>query len=215
MAVGVVPPDIEAYAEAHTTTPTEHLLAVAAATREAQGPWSQMMVGALEGRFLEFLVFAIRARRVLEIGTFTGYSALSMAGALPADGTIITCEFDPERAAMAQRHVDQSPHAGKIDIRVGAALDSLAAIDGPFDFVFIDADKTNYLNYYEAVLPMLAGDGLIAADNTLWSGQVVDAADESEDTQAIRAFNDRVAADERVVCAQLTVRDGVTLIRKR
>ena len=214
MGEPVVDPLVEAYAEAHTTPPAPHLLKVAEATREAQGPWSGMMVGALEGRFLEFLVFATRAARILEIGTFTGYSALSMAEALPADGRIITCEFDPDRAAMARAHIDASPHADKIEVRVGPALDSLAELDGPFDLVFIDADKTNYLNYYNAVLPKLADDGLIAADNTFWSRNVLDAGDTSDDTVALRAFNDAVAADERVVCVQLTVRDGVTLIRK-
>jgi caffeoyl-CoA O-methyltransferase len=211
----IVDPDVEAYAEAHTTPPPAHLLLVAEATREAEGRSSQMMVGALEGRFLEFLVFMTGARRILEIGTFTGYSALSMAEALPADGRIVTCEFDPKRAAIARAHFDASPHGDKIEISVGAALDSIAALDGAFDLVFIDADKTNYSNYYEAVLPKLAPGGLIAVDNTLWSGQVLDDNDGSEDTVALRAFNDFVVADERVVCVQLTVRDGVTLIRMR
>jgi caffeoyl-CoA O-methyltransferase len=210
----IVDPEVEAYAAAHTTAPDAHLLKVAEATQEAEGWLSQMMVGALEGRFLEFLVFATRARRVLEIGTFTGYSALSMASALPPDGRIITCEFDPKRAEMARRHFDASAHADRIDVRVGPAVDTIASLDGPFDLVFIDADKPNYINYFEAVLPKLADDGLIAADNTLWSGRVVDPADEDEGTVAIRAFNDHVVADPRVVCAQLTVRDGVTLIRK-
>jgi caffeoyl-CoA O-methyltransferase len=210
----VVDPGVEAYAEAHTTQPDAYLLKVAEATRAAEGDMAVMMVGALEGRFLEFLVYTTRARRVLEIGTFTGYSALSMARALPADGRITTCEFDPKRAALAQSHIEASPDADKIEVRVGAALDTIAALDGPFDLVFIDADKPNYVNYFEAVLPKLADDGLIAADNTLWSGQVVDDGDESEGTVAIRAFNDHVANDPRVVCVQLTVRDGVTLIRK-
>ena len=211
----IVDPDIEAYAEAHTTPPEKQLLAVADATNEAEGPMSRMMVGALEGRFLEFLVFATGARRILEIGTFTGYSALSMAAALPPDGRIITCEFDPKRAAMARSHFDASPHSDAIEVKVGPALESIATLDGPFDLVFIDADKSNYSNYFEAVLPKLADDGLIAADNTLWSGQVLDQGDTSDDTVALRRFNDALVADERVVCAQLTVRDGVTLIRKR
>jgi caffeoyl-CoA O-methyltransferase len=210
----IVDPDVEAYAVAHTTPPPDYLMKVAEATRQAEGPMSQMMVGALEGRLLESLVFALRARRILEIGTFTGYSALSMAEALPADGRIVTCEFDPKRAAMARAHFDASPHADKIEVRVGPALDTIAHLDGPFDFVFIDADKPNYLNYFQAVLPLLADDGLIAADNTLWSGQVVNAANHDEQVEAIRAFNDAVVADPRVVCVQLTVRDGVTLIRR-
>jgi caffeoyl-CoA O-methyltransferase len=183
----IVDPDVEGYAEAHTTPPPAHLLDVAARTRDAEGWLSQMMVGALEGRFLEFLVFLTRARRVLEIGTFTGYSALSMAEALPADGRIITCEFDPNRADMARAHFDASPHA----------------------------DKPNYGNYSAATLPKLAPAGLNAVDNTLWSGKVLDDEDTSDDTVALRAFNNHVAGDERVVCVQLTVRDGVTLIRHR
>ena len=211
----IVDPDVEAYAEAHTTPPDQQLIAVADATNEAEGLMGRMMVGALEGRFLEFLVFTTGASRILEIGTFTGYSALSMASALPSGGRIVTCEFDPKRAAMARKHFDASPYADAIEIKVGPALDSIATLDGPFDLVFIDADKSNYANYYDAVLPKLADDGLIAADNTLWSGQVLDENDTSDDTVALRRFNDMVAADERVVCVQLTVRDGVTLIRKR
>ena len=173
-----------------------------------------MMVGLLEGRFLETLVWLSGARRILEVGTFTGYSALSMAGALPAGGSIVTCEVDPARAAVARRHFDASPFADRIDIRIGPALESIAALAGPFDFVFIDADKVNYRNYYEAVLPKLADGGLIAVDNVLWSGRVLDAEDRSEDTVAIRAFNDFVRHDTRVTSVMTTVRDGVTLIRR-
>jgi caffeoyl-CoA O-methyltransferase len=173
-----------------------------------------MMVGPLEGRFLQMLVFASGARRVLEIGTFSGYSALSMAAALPDDGRIVTCDIDPMALAVARRHIDASPYADRIDVREGPALDTIAGLDGPFDLVFVDADKRSYVDYYEAVLPKLAERGLIVADNTLWSGLVVDESDRSEDTEAIRRFNDHVRADPRVVCVQLTVRDGVTLIRR-
>ena len=174
-----------------------------------------MMVGHLEGRFLETLVWLSGARRILEIGCFTGYSALSMAAALPPDGTITTCEVDPERAAMARRHFDASPWAERIDLIVGPALDSLTLLMGPFDLVFIDADKVNYPRYYEAVLPLLADRGLIVADNVLWGGRVLDTSDESDDTKAIRAFNDMVVDDPRVTCVMATVRDGVLLIRRR
>ncbi|MGH9283273.1 MAG: O-methyltransferase [Acidimicrobiales bacterium] len=208
----VVDPAIEAYAEAHSSPPPDHLVALAEETNRSMA-LPQMMVGAVEGRFLELLVFASRARRVLEIGTFTGYSALSMAAGLPPDGTIVTCEIDPAAAEVARRAVDASPYAGRIEVRLGPALGTVAGLDGPFDLVFIDADKTNYQAYYEAVLPKLAAGGLIAVDNTLWSGRVLDGT-ATDDTMAIRAFNDHVAADERVVCVQLTVRDGVTLIRR-
>ena len=212
--MGVVDEDIEAYAAAHTTPEDPLLAEVAAATRASQESHG-MMVGLLEGRFLESLVWLSGARRILEIGCFTGYSALSMAAALPPDGTITTCEVDPERAAMARRHFDASPWADRIDLIEGPALDSLTLLMGPFDLVFIDADKVNYPRYYEAVLPLLADRGLIVADNVLWSGRVLDDSDQSDDTRAIRGFNDMVVNDPRVTCVMATVRDGVLLIRRR
>jgi caffeoyl-CoA O-methyltransferase len=209
----IVDPVLEAYAEAHTTPPPPHLVAVDAETRQTLD-FPGMMVGTLEGRFLEMLVFARRPRQVLEIGTFSGYSSLAMAAGLAPDGRITTCELSPVHAEAARRHIAASPYADRIEVIEGPAIDTVGALPGPFDFVFIDADKTSYLAYYEAVLPKLAPGGLIAADNTLWSGNVVKDDDRSPDTMAIRAFNDAVAADGRVVCVQLTVRDGVTLIRR-
>jgi predicted O-methyltransferase YrrM len=172
----------------------------------------QMMTGRLEGRLLELLVFTSRARQVLEIGTFSGYSSLSMAAGLPRDGRIVTCEVDPDVAAVARRHIEASPYADQIEVRVGPALEALEELRGRFDFVFVDADKPTYRDYFEAALPMLSARGLIAIDNTLWSGRVVDEPDADESTRALAALNDALAADERVVCAQLTVRDGVTLV---
>ena len=211
--MGVVDERIEAYAVAHSSAEHPALATCATETRESEESHG-MMVGPLEGRFLETLVWLLQARRVLEIGTFTGYSAMSMAAALPPDGRLITCEVSPERAEVARRHFDASPWAERIEVRVGPALDTLAGLDGPFDLVFIDADKTNYRNYYEAALPMLAERGLMAVDNVLWSGRVLDADDQSEDTVAIRAFNDFVRDDPRVTCVMTTVRDGVTLVRR-
>ena len=209
----VVDPALEAYTEAHTTPQSPLLAGLAEETaRSLEAPG--MMVGAVEGRFLQLLVLATGARRVLEIGTFSGYSALSMAAGLPPDGRIVTCEIDPRHAEVARRFVAQSASSERVDIRLGPALDTVAGLDGPFDLVFIDADKTNYANYYEAVLPKLADRGLIVVDNTLWSGKVLDEADTSDDTVAIRAFNEMVVADPRVVCVQLPVRDGVTLISR-
>jgi caffeoyl-CoA O-methyltransferase len=213
--VGVVNEDIEAYAAAHTTPEHPLLSDVAAATRESQGDSHGMMVGLLEGRFLETLVWLSGARRILEIGCFTGYSALSMAAALPPDGTITTCEIDPERAAIARRHFDASPWADRIDLIVGPALESLTLLMGPYDLVFIDADKVSYAKYYEAALRLLSDRGLIVADNVLWSGRVLDESDQSDATTAIRAFNDMVVNDPRVTCVMATVRDGVLLIRRR
>jgi caffeoyl-CoA O-methyltransferase len=205
-------PGIEEYAEAHSTPAAPYLAAVADETR-ARFEDAEMLVGTLEGRFLELLVYLGRARTVLELGTFTGYSALSMASALPADGHIITCEVDQEHAATAQRHFDSSPFGDRIDLRVGPARDTIGTLSGPFDLVFIDADKESYVDYYEAALPLLSERGLIAADNTLWSGEVLGDGG-SDSAVAMRAFNEHVRRDTRVVCVLLTVRDGVTLIRK-
>jgi caffeoyl-CoA O-methyltransferase len=164
---------------------------------------------------LETLVFIAQPRLVLELGTYSGYSALAMAAALPPGGRIVTCEIKDEHAQFAQRHIDASPYADRIDIRVGPALETIGALGGPFDLVFIDADKPSYAAYYEAVLAKLAPRGLIVVDNTLWSGRVIDVADDAQDsTRALAAFNDSVAADPRVVSVMLTVRDGVTLIRR-
>ncbi len=203
---------VDAYAAAHSTAEPRLLEKVANETRTSIG--DAMLVGPVEGRLLEFLVHLSSARRILEIGTFTGYSALSMAAALPPDGSIVTCEIDPQTAAIARRHFEASPWADQIRVKVGPALDTLAALEGPFDLVFVDADKENYRRYYEAVLPLLAERGVIAVDNVLWSGRVLDPSDDSPATRAIVEFNDFVRHDPRVVCVMLTVRDGVTLIRR-
>jgi caffeoyl-CoA O-methyltransferase len=205
---------LEAYIEAHTTPPEPHLAAVAQETRATLNA-PQMLTGTVEGRFLEALVWAAQPQIVLELGTYSGYSALAMAAALPPGGRIVTCELSDEHADFAQRHIDASPYSARIDLRRGPALETVATLDGPFDLVFIDADKQNYVNYYEAVLPKLAERGLIAADNTLWSGNVAEDEDQSDAAVALRAFNDRVREDDRVLCVMLSVRDGITLIRRR
>ena len=213
---GIVPDDIERYVENHTTSEPEQLAAVAAETREQMSS-AAMLTGHVEGRLLETLVYATGARDVLEFGTFTGYSALSMASALPADGKVVTLELDPERAQVARRHFAESRYGDRIELRLGPALESVADLPGPFDLVFIDADKPSYPAYFEAALERLADRGLIVVDNTLWSGRVVDERDPDPDdsTLALRRFNDRVARDERVTCVMLSIRDGVTLIRRR
>ena len=203
---------IEEYAEAHTTPPIELLARLAEETKATMSS-PQMLTGTIEGRFLELLVFGTGARRVLELGTFTGYSALAMAAALPEGGRIDTCDIEPKHVEVAQRYIDESPYADKITIHLGPALDTIDRLEGDFDLVFIDADKENYASYYEAVLPRLSERGLIAIDNTLWSGRVLDPQDDT--TEAIAALNDMIAADDRVVAVQLTIRDGVTLIRRR
>ena len=215
MSAFIVPESVEAYAAAHTTQPAAFLQALAQETRQTLDS-PQMLTGEIEGRFLEFLVFLARPQLVLEIGTYSGYSALSMAGALPAGGRIVTCELDPERVAFGRRHIESAGFADRIDVREGPALETLAGLDGPYDLVFIDADKGGYHDYYEAVLPKLSERGLIVVDNVLWSGRVAQAPsdDDTPSTRALRAFNDHVAADPRVVQVMLTVRDGVTLARR-
>ena len=209
----IVPDEVERYAEAHTSAPDPLLRELAEETRATlRSP--QMLTGTLEGRFLELLVFSSGARRVLEIGTYSGYSALSMAAGLPPDGRIDTCEIDPKHAEVAERYIARSPYARRITVHLGPALETIARLEGDFDFAFIDADKENYVAYYEAVLPRLTPRALIAADNTLWSGRVLDPDDESESTRAIRSFNEHVRSDSRVTSVMLTVRDGVTLIRR-
>jgi len=209
----IVPEEIDDYAAAHTTPPPEHLKELAEETRATlRSP--QMLTGTIEGRFLELLVHGLQARRVLELGTYSGYSSLSMAAGLPEGGHIDTCEFDETHAEVARRHIAASPYADRITVHLGPALETIEKLEGEFDFVFVDADKTNYVNYYEALLPRLAESGLMAFDNTLWSGRVLDESDDSDETRTLRELNDRLAADERVIAAQLTVRDGVTLVRK-
>jgi caffeoyl-CoA O-methyltransferase len=190
----------EEYAEAHTTPSEPYLQQLFAETHE-QLTSPQMLTGPLEGRLLEFLVYMTLPALVLEIGTFSGYSALSMARQLPPGGRIITCEVDPERAAFAKRHVERH---GRISVRLGPALETIASIDERIDLVFIDADKEGYVDYYEAVLPKLAPRGIVVADNTLGH----------ERNEAIGRFNEHVAADPRTVQVVLPVRDGVTLIRR-
>lgn len=209
----IVEPSLESYATEHSTAPPAFLEELAEdlrATLEFPG----MMVGRLEGRFLEMITFALGARSVLEIGTFGGYSSLAMAAGLAPGGRITSCELSPVHAEFARRHIAASPYADRIEVLVGPAIDTIATLSGPFDLVFIDADKSSYPDYFEAVLPKLAPRGLIAADNTLWSGRILDDSDTSEDTVALRSFNDALAVDPRVVVVQTTVRDGVTLIRR-
>ena len=210
----IVDARVEEYAEAHSSPEGELFERLAAETRE-KTTTPQMMVGMLEGRFLGVLVRSLRARRVLELGTFTGYSSISMALALPSGGRVITCDVNEETTAIARRYAEEAGVADRIDYRLGSALDTVATLDGPFDLVFIDADKPNYVNYYEATLPLLADQGLMVVDNTLWSGRVADPAEDDDSTRAIRALNDHVLADPRVENVLLTVRDGMNVVWRK
>jgi caffeoyl-CoA O-methyltransferase len=202
----VVNHELDRYAEEHTT-PHPPLLDELFRETHATLEIPQMLTGPVEGRFLQFLVWALRAERVLEIGTYSGYSALSMAGGLPEGGHIDTCELSEQHAEVARRYIERAGLSDRITVHVGPAGETIERLDGPWDFVFIDADKEGYPGYYEAVLPKLAEHGLIAADNTLRGGRVLEG-------DVINEFNDRVRDDPRVVSVLLTVRDGITLIRR-
>ena len=211
----LVNPDVERYALEHTTALEPRLQALLAEATEAL-PYPSMLSGPVVGRLLETLVFALGATSVLEIGTYAGFSTLAMAGGLAPGGRIITCELEPGHADFARRHIAASRYADRVELRVGPALDTIASLSGPFDLVFIDADKTGYPAYFEAALPLLAERGLIVADNTLRDGAVLDPPETWEaGTRAMAELNDRLAGDERVVAVQLTVRDGLTIVRRR
>ena len=203
---------IDEYA-ASKSEPTGALLDELMRETEQSMDYPQMLTGHLEGRFLKMMVLASQAKNILEIGMFTGYSALSMAEGLPNDGRLTTLEINPKAIAVAKKYFDKSEHGKKITIVEGPALDSMKKLAGPFDFVFIDADKGNYSHYYEAVLPKLKSGGIILIDNVLWSGHVLNP--KTEDDFAITALNDLVAKDERVNRVMLTIRDGVFFIRKK
>jgi caffeoyl-CoA O-methyltransferase len=212
--VQLINPEVSEYADAHTTAPPAHLEAVDFSTKEEFPAWG-MMVGRQEGRFLETLVFATQATRILEIGTFTGYSAIAMAAGLAKGGAIISLEVDHHHAKVARGNIAEAGYESHVSVIEGPALRSLEELQGPFDLVFIDADKVSYDAYYEAVLPKLAPHGLIVVDNTLQAGGVL-ASEKNphEGAAALRAFNDKVVNDPRVVCVLTTIRDGVTLIRR-
>lgn len=210
----LVLPEIEAYAEAHSMPESDACRAVREETERTMD-CPQMVVGPLEGAFLKMVAGLARAERVLEIGTFTGYSALCFAEALPPDGRVVTCEIDPEAAAVARRAFARSPHGGKIELRLGPALDTLRDLAGPFDLIFIDADKANYVDYYRRALDLLAPEGVILIDNVLWSGDVLLQPPPDERTAAIQALNRLVAADRRVTAVLVTIRDGVLVVRRR
>jgi caffeoyl-CoA O-methyltransferase len=205
--------EIERYAEAHTTPPSELLLRLAEETRaELRSP--TMLSGPVAGRLLELLVFALRPQRVLEVGTYSGYSSISMASVLPPGGHIDTCELDEAHAAVARRYLEEAGLGDRVTIHLGPALDTIARLEGELDLIFVDADKLSYPAYYDALLPRLSDRGIMVLDNTLWSGRVVAEPDGSPETRMFVELNDRIASDPGVVAVVLTVRDGITLLRK-
>ena len=197
--------EAEAYALVNSTPATDVLRRLGDETEATQDA-PQMSVGALEGAFLRFVVAMKKPQRVLELGVFTGWSTIEMARGLPPGGTIVACDVNEETTAVARRYAEESGVADRIDFRVGNAFETIASLDGPFDLVFIDAWKPDYVAYYETVLPKLADGGVIIADNTLSA---------LNGNEGIAAFNAHVLSDERVECVLVPIRDGVTLIRRR
>lgn len=202
---------IERYAHEHTVAPPDLFERLERETYAAF-PGTTMLTGRTEGQFLRLLASMVGARRILEIGMFTGYSGLMMASALPDDGELHTCDVDPKAEAIARRFFDESPHGRKIHIHMGPALETLPELEGPFDFAFVDADKENYPHYLDPVIGLLRPGGLLAVDNVLWSGDVLDPRD--AEARAIHELNERVQKDARVENVLVTMRDGVLLARK-
>jgi len=209
-------PEIHAYVVAHGTPPDAIQQDLIEETRKLGGI-SLMQIAPEQGAFMTLFARAIGARQAIEVGTFTGYSALCIARGLPEGGRLIACDVSTDWTDTARRHWDKAGVAHKIDLRIGPASETLAALpaDPVFDLAFIDADKPNYLAYYELILARLRSGGVILVDNVLWMGQVLNPALTDPSTLAIRAFNDAVAKDPRVDCAMLAVGDGLTLLRKR
>ncbi len=208
----IIPEALEQYAAEHSH-PTSALLRELEDYTKEHCAHPQMLTGALEGAVLRMLAQLIGAKRILEIGLFTGYSALTMAEELPDDGELISLEVDADRAAIARSFLDRSAHGRKIEIRLGPALASLNDLIGPFDMVFIDADKESYCDYYQGVLPLLRPGGLLVVDNALWSGRVLKPATETD--HAVVRMNEMIQQDSRVDNVLLPVRDGIMLARKK
>ncbi len=201
------------YVMAHTTPadPVRRSLTEATA---ALGPWARMQVADDQAALLSALVSAVRPTLAVEIGTFTGSSSLAIARALPTGGRLLCCDVSDEWTAIARRYWEAAGVDDRIDLVIAPALTTLQGLgDAVVDFAFIDADKTGYLSYYEELVPRLSTHGLLAIDNVLWSGRVLDPAVEDEDTMALRTLNDRVVADARVEVVMLSVGDGLTLVR--
>ena len=207
---------IVAYATAHSTPPDEVQQRLIDATTEAVGDFSMMQISPLQGAFMSILAGVLQPKLAVEVGTFTGYSALAVARALPPGGRLICCDVSEEWTAIGRTHWEDAGVADRIDLRIGPALDTLRALpaERAVDLAFIDADKPSYGDYYEELLARLSPTGVILVDNTLWSGAVLDDAATDDNTVALQEFNAMVAADPRSEVAQLPVGDGVSVIRR-
>jgi len=211
----VVDETLSHYIAAHSTPPDMVQRQLMAATQAKTGDRAGMQIGSDQGMFFEMFARALGAHHVIEIGTFTGYSALSLARGIGPNGRLICCDVSEEWTAIAREHWELAGVADRIDLRIAPALDTIAALpaDQLFDLAFIDADKPNYWNYFDALLPHMTNSGVMLVDNTLWSRKVMDHTADDHDTAALRTFNQRVAADPRVRCVVLPIGDGVTMIQ--
>lgn len=208
----LVSESINDYCVQHSSVPSQHCEDIRTYT-QSHHPMSVMVTGPLESSFLRFLIGLVNAKRVLEVGCFTGYSTLAMAESLPDDGQVITLDIDADTAEIAHRFWNQSPHGKKIKHILGSASASIDTLKGPFDLVFLDADKGGYPTYLKKALPLLSSTGVVVADNCLYDGEVLNP--RSENAKALNAFNKQVHQDEALQCTLLPVRDGILLIRKR
>lgn len=207
------PKHLQNYADNHTSPEPDYLLELNHETyREVLVP--RMLSGHYQGRALSMISKMVRPQRILEVGTYTGYSALCLAEGLAPDGKLITLEVNPELEDRCRKYFAKSPYEHQIDLRIGPAMEAIPQIEGPLDLVFLDADKENYTNYYKLVMPKLRQGGILLADNVLWSGRVTDENDDEKDTVGLRNFNTFVQADTSVENLLLTLRDGLMVVRK-
>jgi predicted O-methyltransferase YrrM len=209
-----ISPELEQYAGIHTSPESELLARINRETHlEVLQP--RMLSGHLQGRLLSLLSSLLKPKRILEIGTYTGYSALCLAEGLPNDGKLITIDVNEELQTRVQGYFNDSSYKGQIEYRIGDAMELIPTLPEMWDLVFIDADKKNYLNYYDLVIERMNPGGIILADNILWSGKVIDEAAQDRETVLLRQYNERIQADERVENILLPIRDGIMVARKK
>lgn len=209
-----LPEHIQAYAEKHTE-PEPGVLAELNRETWLKILYPRMLSGPFQGRFLSMVSKLIRPRRILEVGTYTGYSALCMAEGMDPEGTLTSIELDPELEDMIREYFEKAGQTAKLDLRIGNAMEIIPTLEGPFDLAFIDADKQNYIAYYQMILPKMRSGGMILADNVLWSGQVTDPDVNDKETKGLRDFANFVSSDDTVERILLPIRDGIMMIMKK
>ena len=210
----ILPQPLEDYLSA-ISTPEPELLQRLNRETHLKVLYPRMLSGPVQGRFLAMLSLMLRPKRILEVGTFTGYSALCLGEGLPDDGEIVSIELLREREWLIRKYLAEAGLTERIDLRFGRALEIIPTLSGPFDLVFLDADKANYAAYYKLIVPLMPAGGVLVADNVLWDGKVVDASVKDKETEGIRSFNLTVNEDSRVEQVMLPLRDGMLLVRKK